>query len=898
MTNTEASERISGEKLWIGKLAPPELPTDAVPRTRIVEELSRCDVPIVLVVAPAGFGKTSLMRQAFDDCLAFGTPVAWLTLNRRDNDLRRFLNYLSATLSPFITFPDRPSLAASNPGVVYGATRDEAAPILDAITLSSVGFTLFIDEFECLTSPEVVRTIQELVLALNPGQRVIIGSRSMKLMPLTSLSLQGRVKKILADHLRFDDDETAQFFSRQSCLSLSEQDISLVKRRVEGWPAGLRLVSLALPRISEPTAWLEDLSGRMDGFADYLAENVLAHLGEKEQDFILRASALDRLSGSLCDSVLERSDSAQILSELYRANLFLTPVGNGSEWFGFHPLFHEFLYDHLKRTAPAAIARLHRRAALWYLGEQRFPPAVDYALVSGDHDLAVTIIEQCAMDFVAASQLDTVASWLDQIPSAVIENKERIQNARAYAMTSLHRFDDARDALTRLRCIAAAEGRTVPPQVDLQMALINEWTDRNELTEAELAKAENRISADDGLQFGICQNIKANLAIMAGRFDAARQAVSSAKSAYQRAQLGRWSFTYTLCFEGVIDMIQGNARDATQRFETAWRDADGVGRELAGCYLADALYERDDLIRAGGLAEENMRSIRTSGSPDAIIVGFRAAARAAFLLGRKEFAESTLTELGDIGDMLSVPRLKVAAWLEKSRLALFSGDSEAAARYVRLAVSNQKWKIPELTVRYPLEIEDPDIAAIRLDLIMGKAGDAASRLETAIRGADQTTRGWRKLRLKVLLAQAYACMRKRGPALRLIEDALLAGGRNDFVRVFADEPWFLPDLIEEVASRAPHISRRYMERIQAATRLIEFRQDEIVLEKVNVEFLTVKEREIMYLVAEGRSNKEIARQLAITDNTVETHLRNINQKLGTKKRTEAVAKLRELGILR
>ncbi len=884
-------------RLWTAKLSAPQLPSDSVFRTRILAQLAEDATPVVMVLAPAGFGKTMVMRQLFDQCRAQGTAVAWLSLNARDNDLRCFLDYLSAALSELVPFSDT-SPHAPGPARPLGERREDAAGLLDAVAASSTPFTLFLDEFECLTSAEVLRIIQDLAGALNIGQRVVIGSRSMNAMPLTSLTVRGRVKTIQADDLRFDTQETATFFSLQGKFTLSEHDVSLVGRRVEGWAAGLRLVSLALPSVPDQHDWLERLSGRTDGFAEYLAENVLARLGERDRGFMLRASALDRLNGDLCDEVLDRSDSGLILDDIRRANLFLTPIGNDLAWFRFHPLFHAFLRDQLRRVDPAAFGELNRRAALWYLREQRYVPAVDHALASGDHRLAADIIDQCAMDFVAASQLETVASWVDALPPEATADKEKLQHARFYVMTALHRSDEARDALMKLREIAARQGRETEPQVDVQMALLNAWTDRYELIEAELAKTIDRITSGDSLLFGIKQNVKAGLSILGGKFDEARQALSSAKTAYQRLQLGLWSFTFTLCFEGVIDMIQGQVREATERFELAFRHAEGAGLEVASSYLAEALYERNELERASLLAEENLRRLRNGGTPDTIIVGFRTAARAAFLKGRTDIAESILSELGDIGDMRALTRLKVAAWLEKSRLALLAGDSEIASRFARLAVNNHCWRQQRVSVRYPHEIDDPDIAAIRIDLVTGKAEDAAAKLEQAVKEADRSMRDWRKLRLKVLLAQAYACTRRRGQALRQLEEALLAGSRNGLIHVFADEPWFLPDLLDELAEQSPHINSKYLGQVRDATRRLAYRHDQLVVERANTPLLSLKEREVMQRVAEGLSNKEIAHLLAISDTTVETHLRRINQKLGTKKRTAAIAKLRELGILR
>ncbi len=873
-----------------------------IQRHRLLAEILHADKPVVTIVAPAGFGKSTLMRQIFDALTARDLPKALLTLTDRDNDFGHLFTQLWGALVTVSCLkdvmepsPDDGGLGSSQLG--YSRLQRVASTLADAIGVSSAPFTLLIDEFEKLQSHEGIQLIKDIALSLSPGQHMIIGARTMRQLPLTALDLQDRVLRITVEQLRFDFHEAKAFMKMHDLVNFSDDQMALLFKRTEGWPAGLRLATLALHGQKLHPHWLENFSGRSDELAAYLAEHVLAQLPDESCRFLLQTSILDQLTGELCDEVLERTDSAEMIDEIYRANLFLAPIEPGSEWFRFHALFREFLFTELKRTSPSIIPMLHRRAAAWHSRARNHSQAVGHALLVGDHGLAADLMETCAMEFIQTSQLETVAKWTDQISFDEISVRPSLLRARAYAMIALHRFNDARNALSTIRQTAQDLGREVEPEVDVQFALLCEWSSQHEQSRAVIAKVAGRVEPSDGVVYGTSQNIQAYLKTLSGEFDEARQMLGRAKSAYHKMQYGLWTFTFTLCFEGVLELIQGNLQDALERCETAFRNATGAGLAVACAYLTEALYERNEVARAGALATEYLHLVRDNGHPDAIILVYRTAANAAFLDGRGAQAEALLTELSDIGDMREIPRIKASAWIAKCRLALLADRTDAAERFLKLASKPEIWEPFRSFHLFPQEINDPQISEIRLKLLTGNGYSIIPEVELAVRAAHDSGRKWRKLRLQVLLAQIYATNQRRGRAIRILEDALIAASKDRLIRVFADEPWFLPDLLEEITRRNQRINHNYLEQVVMATAAMGYRADEVVHKAATAEMLTPKETEIMRLVAKGQSNKEIARTLYITENTVETHLRRINLKIDTRSRTQAVAKLRENGVI-
>ena len=891
--------RLLSPRIHLGKLAAPQQPNGVIVRQRLIDSLLESDKPVVVLVAPAGFGKTVLMSQIYSTIAAASQPVAWLSLDDRDNDFSRFMIYLREAIMRMELFtwpPGQNSTPTSES--TFSDLRAESFALIDMIASSLSPFSLFVDAFEAIHSPDVIAFINDLVRSLNPGQQIYIGSRAMRVLPMASLEVGGRLKRIDPDSLLFNIEEASLFFNKQTQLRLSADEIALLQQKSEGWAAALRLFTLALPAIKDARAWIESLSGRTQSIALYLAENVLARLPVHLCRFVLETSILEHLYGNLCDAVLESTNSAQLLHDIHDANLFLTLQDSASGSYEFHSLFRSFLSIELKRTSPQLVPILHRRAAVFLCSSARYADALHHAFLSEDSELVVDILDLCVLRFVELGQLETVAKWIDSIDPSLIEDKPNIQRARAYSMIAIHRYQAAQDSLERLRVIAAAQGKELDSEATMQLVLLSEWMDLHDFTAADVQRLSAQMPPEHYLPYGIARNVIAFLSIVKCDYATAQKELDSAVAAYERCGFDNWPATYTTCFQGSIEMLLGNVRSGIQRFESSLLHASISGQSIPSAYLADALYEKGELGRAGSLAEEHLRLNRQVAPPDIVILSYRTAARVCFLDGNLDRAELLLTELGDIGEMRDLPRLKASAWLEKSRIALLCGDTESASRYHSLGTNPKIWDSHHGAHYYPQELVDPAIASMRMDLVLGDPEIAATRLEKAIKEAERYGRRWRRVRLQALLAQAHARLRRRKTALDLLEDALVASSQSGMVYVFADEPWFMTDLLDELKSNSRRIDKLYLNSVFMAANLVAQRIGELVAARTQNSLLTLKETAILRLAAEGNANKEIARIISITDNTVETHMRRINQKLETRSRTQAVAKAREMGLLR
>jgi LuxR family transcriptional regulator, maltose regulon positive regulatory protein len=308
-----------------------------IARTELCERIFAAGAArLVLLRAPAGFGKTTAMLQVYEHFRLTGLPVAWLTLDRADNDLARFLAALSTALGRVIPGLDT---AADDSGGPDGL----AFAMIDRVAAHPAPFALFIDDFEALQNPGAIGIVTELIEQLPRGAQLIIGSRGVPDLGLGRLRTRGRLLDVEPAQLRFSEAEVDAFLRQRRGLSLSTDDVRRLHRSTEGWAAALGLASIALENRDNPGRFIAGFSGSNAAVVAYLVEDVLARQTDDIRNFLLRTSVLSELNAPLCDAVCGRSDSADVLRRLEQAHLFLVPLRSDHSQYRYHGMFAEFL---------------------------------------------------------------------------------------------------------------------------------------------------------------------------------------------------------------------------------------------------------------------------------------------------------------------------------------------------------------------------------------------------------------------------------------------------------------------------------------------------------------------------------------------------------------------------
>jgi ATP/maltotriose-dependent transcriptional regulator MalT len=439
------------------KLFRPSLRQHTVERKRLHDLLRLgCTMPLTLVVAPAGWGKSTLVAEWL---VHDGITAGWVSLDGGDNDPMRFWRYLL--------------LAADQAGSAAGAAalrrldaagsdvlHDVLPAFVNVLVSADAPLVLALDDYHLVTSAQVRTSVATLLDRSPPQLHLILITRADPALPLSRLRVRGDLTEVRAEHLRFSAEEALEFFSDRLGPQLSEQDVLRVLARTEGWAAGLQLAALRLRGQADPAAFIERFTGADWHIVSYLGEEVLASQSPEVREFLLVTSVLNRMCAPLCDALTGRADGAKLISDIYRANLFVIPLDGEHRWFRYHHLFGGLLRHELARTSPERPAILHRRAALWYAEHDDATEAIGHAIASGDDALSSQLIAAHWLRTFNVGQLETVRTWLDALPAELVATDASLSAAQVLIALDTGRLEEVSAAMD----IAEASG---PPDTRL-----------------------------------------------------------------------------------------------------------------------------------------------------------------------------------------------------------------------------------------------------------------------------------------------------------------------------------------------------------------------------------------------------------------------------------------------
>jgi LuxR family transcriptional regulator, maltose regulon positive regulatory protein len=629
------------------KLHAPGLRREFVDRAALVERLVRSSAPLTLLAAPAGSGKTTLLA-AWRASPEESRPFAWLSLDRGDNDPVRFWAYMVEAVR--VVAPD-----VGEP--VLALLRAPGTDLIETVAPTAVAelerleneIVLVLDDYHLVSNREVHASVEFLVEHLPAPVHVVIATRADPPLPVARLRVGGDLIEIRAQDLSFSEPEAAVLLNHVTGLTLGHTDVTRLHDRTEGWAAGLYLAALTIRGRSDAREFIEAFAGDDRHVVDYLVSEVLDREPDDVRTFLVRTSILDRLSGSLCDAVLERSGSAEMLTRLERSNLFIVPLDNRREWYRYHHLFSDLLVHELRRAKPELVPGLHRRAAAWHRAQGLISEAIHHALAGGDVVEASDLAALHWNDFLNQGRLETVAGWLDAFPEEVIRADARLCIARAGRGVSLGRRDEVEEWLDR------AEAAPLPSPVRRGASTIE--------AEATIYRTANRFMTGD-----------VSRALEAGR--RAIELEQDDRSPWRSmalAALGR-----TLFWSGEAAESEQALREAVKRWQPSSNNLSVIG---ALGYLAMLHVDRGDLDEADAIVEDALSRTEMHGFSEHWVQAMALVARARVLAERGPLAAARplaaraveLTRRGSVPIELAYALFALADVLEAA------GDAAAAA---------------------------------------------------------------------------------------------------------------------------------------------------------------------------------------------------------------------------
>ena len=410
------------------KLGPPGWPVDAIDRPRIAAALNAAaSARLTLVVGPPGYGKTTAVRTW---CAQRGDPVAWTTLDPGDNDPARLWRYVATAVDRVREGLGRLALQRLR---VAGAGVDGAVDELaNGIAAFGSRLVVVLDDVHTVTDRDCLASLDRAIGHLPPSAHLVLISRTDPALKLARLRAHADLAELRADDLAFDDAEALELVVRRGAVELERSDVEALRRHTEGWPAALVLATHWLRGVDDPRAAVSEFDGSHRVVAEYLSQEVLDGLDDERRAFLLRASALGRFTPALCDAVLERSDSAAMLAELERANLFVTRHERG-EWYSVHSLFAEYAALALE---PGAAAEIRRRAADWLRGQELPVEAVAHASAAGDPALVADVLADFHLTLIRIGAGQTLLHWASTLPAEELLARPELAAAAATAAMS------------------------------------------------------------------------------------------------------------------------------------------------------------------------------------------------------------------------------------------------------------------------------------------------------------------------------------------------------------------------------------------------------------------------------------------------------------------------------
>jgi LuxR family transcriptional regulator, maltose regulon positive regulatory protein len=394
-------------ELVVSKLRRPPVRPGTVRRSLLIELLARGDPrPIVSVVAPAGYGKTTLLSQWAE---RNGQPFAWVSLDERDNDPTVLLTYVAEALDAVEPIDERVFDALASPG------SSVPGPVVSALGFAFSSMTspvaLVLDNVHVLYDPECWGALSVLADHVPPGSRLVLSGRDAPLLALERLRTAGRMLEIGPGDLALTHEEASSLL-RNAGVSVGEGDVAELHRRTEGWPAGLYLAALGLKEGGRVASAADAFGGADRLVSEYLESEFLARLSSRQRVFLTRTAVLERMCGPLCEAVLDAPGAAATLADLARSNLLLVPLDRQGEWYRYHQLFRDMLLAELGRREPELIPVLRRRAAGWYARNDLPEDALEYSIAVGDVDMAAALVGKLGVRAYRQGRVDAVLRWL------------------------------------------------------------------------------------------------------------------------------------------------------------------------------------------------------------------------------------------------------------------------------------------------------------------------------------------------------------------------------------------------------------------------------------------------------------------------------------------------------
>ncbi len=884
---------MSPSRLIQTKLHPPRVRAPLVPRSRLARRLEAHGGRIVLVSAPAGFGKTVLVADWLSREEA---PRAWFSLDELDNDPARFCAHLAAAVAGLDV-----GGASQAAKIIRGlAPPDLSLPpgFLSAFLEMGSEPIIILDDLHELDSPHVLQVVEELVLVDGPGPRLVLLTREDPSFPLGRLRVEGELLEIRARDLRFTPEESRSLFDRLLPGALDEEQVCRLDERTEGWVAGLRLAAIALQDVADPEVLVSSFAGQHRLVMEYLLEEALERQTPELQRFLLDTSVLRRFNPDTCVAVTGDPKARDRLREAEKANLFLIPLGSDGEWYRYHHLFADLLRFRLEQKDRARLEELHRRASAWFQEEGDLAAALEHASRMQDQTWLLELLDGEILGMIGRSEMAALRQWTEKVRAPLSQPYPMVLCGIGWLRVITDRAPDlepllkaVKDTLERVPPgYDPARRRRAALHVGVLSAYAARYAGRYEEALGIAEDLRDRAADADPFTRGLLTYNTARVRMALGDMDAAAELLDRAFDDHLRSG----NLYLTLASLGRTAAVSAQTEGvpaATESLAAARSFAEDRGLTRNPAYSIVLFHQggvellANRLDRARSAMEAALDLAGAEDFPEERGNALVGLARVAMAQERFQEAESLLVEAASLSQGSNMDLQDTTLDLERKRLAM---TREAAG---------EGPPAPELI---------PDREAGLWTTIR------ETELILALRHAFQRQHHQRMDELSLELQQESED-RGRGPALcgallarallsesadrwEVLDEGMKLAATRGYVRPFLDGGEPVRDLLRAALTQLPSSLGR-----THARSLLDLVGGKPASRKGDGDLglldpLTDREREVLALLFQGHSNKDIAQAIFVSVDTVKTHLKHIYDKLGVSDRNAAVMRARELGF--
>lgn len=871
-----------------------------ISRQRLTDLLNQgLEKSLILVSAPAGYGKTTLVSQWLKKAKI---ASSWLSLDSGDNDPIRFLQYLLKALVPIA-----PAIEGELSGMLNGIQPSQVENVVNLmvneLAAHSTPFVFVLDDFHIITSEAVLDILAYLLDHLPPQMHLVILTRSDPPLPLSRMRVRGQLLDIRVNELRFTQQEITDFLTGMMKLPLTAGDLSAMEERTEGWIASLQLAALSMQGREDIHNFVVAFTGSHHYVMDYLADEVLKFQSAKVNSFLLETSILDRMCAGLCDALVdadhkENDGSQAMLETLEELNLFVIPLDDEQKWYRYHHLFADVLKKRLQKQFPAILPELHLQASRWYERNGLISESIQYAISAGDSDRAAQLIEDNGCLLLMSGEVATLLGWTDAIEFqlethpwlaiqkawalGIVGELDRVEPTLQEPERLLSPLESTDEVRTMQGTIAAARAHCANSQGDTVLAVKYAKQALELLPKCSSISRSIRSVATSLL--GDASWINGDL----------QQAISAyteaAKIARGADNLHMAIISDTNIAEILLEMGQLHASEISfQRSLQLAIRPDGERSPLAAKLFMDLsriAYEQNRLADANQFLHLCIGLCQKWGDIKLEVVANTLQARLENALGNRQQAQESIREAQNLtGDTHLSPHRSRQVKNELVRAWLVLGEHDKANQLIKEENLSDKEKIPYQML--------PEYMAFLRLLSSVSDRKAAKKLSNRLLQIAETS-GRLDLQIEIFILQAMILQEEKDTeaAVATLDKALSLAKPEGYARVFLDEGEPMTRLLCQVQSR--HGQHGYASDLLAKIEKTPGMSQPSM--QLLAEPLTAREIEVFKLIETGCSNQDISNRLFISITTVKRHISNIYTKLGVNSRTQAIAIGKELKI--